>query len=304
MSWTTTELLADIRRLGQLPTSISDAELLAHANYEAQNYLSSLLLRTAEEYLTQTVDVPLVAGQARYAIPRRSVGSRVRDVALVRAGTPYHLPRLKPEQIDSYQTTLRGCATGFYLDAANIVLLPTPSAADTLRVRYYVRPARLTTLGSFCIQITAVTPDTPTAGRTRLTFGSYSLSGGVCDVVSGLQPFETKGLDMTAANVTGTTLDVAASALLAVPVVGDYLCQPDFAPVVQAPIECFGLLAQRAAARALQGLGYLEESNAAWQAAGAREADVVAILTPRTDGNPKRLTGGLLGQMSRGWGWR
>ena len=310
MAWTTTELLADIRRLAMLPTSTvtatADADLLAHADYELQNYITSLMLRVCEEYLVRVVDIPLTAGVSRYAIPRRSVGSRVRSVDYLKGGGLTHIPRLKPEQVDSALATQQGFPFGFYLESASLVLLPAPAAADALRVRYYVRPASLAAVGSgLFAAITSVTPDSPSPGRTTLGFASSSMPS-VVDVVSGKQPFESLAVDAAAANVTSTSLDVATSTLTTTPAAGDYVCVPDAAPVVQAPLEMFGLLTQRAAARALQSLGYMEEANAAWQAAASRETDTLAILTPRTDGNPKRLSGGFLSQMGRGsarWGW-
>ena len=305
MSWTVTELIADVRRLGQLPASITDAEVLAHCNYELQASVVPLLLRSAEEYLVRRVDIPLTAGTARYVIPRRSVGSRVRDVNYLKGGGLTHLPRLKPEQVDAASVTQQGFPFGFYLDAAHLVLLPPPSAADTLRVAFYARPSRLVEASATSFAtIATVTADSPSPGRTTITFNTGP-TGALFDVVSKAQPFEHKAMEATAANVGATTADFATSDFSTPPVVGDYLCVPDYAPVPQIPLELFSVLSQRAAGRALQGLGYLSEASAAWQAAQSREADAMAVLTPRTDGNPRRLSGGLLTQMARGSGsWR
>jgi len=90
---TTTRFLTEVRRVGQFPTqataSLDDASILLEADRAIQTSLIPLLLRVQEEWFVRRVTVALVANQANYAIPRRSIGSRVRDVVLV------HLARAK-----------------------------------------------------------------------------------------------------------------------------------------------------------------------------------------------------------------
>lgn len=305
MAWTTTDFLTDVRRVGQFPTqtqtSLDDASLLLEGDRALQDSLVPLLLRTQEEYLVRRISQALTVGVGAYPIPRRSVGSRVRDVFYVQSGSRSPLPRLRPEQLRDFTTTARGQPCGFYLDAANIILVPAPQAADSLEIAIYVRPGRLVATTA-ARQLTAVTADTPTAGRTRLTFASFSTFGSTVDVLSGFPPFEAKALDIATANVTTTTLDVATASLIATPAIGDWLTVIDTSPVMPLPVEAHPLLVQRTAQAVMQGLGYLEEASALEKKADKMERDVIAVLTPRTDGSPSRLTGGLLSLINRrGW---
>jgi hypothetical protein len=308
MAWTTTDLLAEVRRIGQLPTastsSLADSDLLAQGDRAMQAAMVPLLLRVQEEFFVRRVSQALTSGVGAYPIPRRAIGSRVRDVMLVRSGVRSPLPRLRPEQLVDFITTSTGQPYGFYLDAANIILLPAPSTADSLAIALYVRPGRFVATTT-CRQLTAVTADTPTAGRTRLTFASFSTWGSTVDLISYQPPFEVKAMDIATANVTTTTFDVATADLLATPVVGDWVASPDTSPVMQVPVEAQPLLCQRTAQYCLEALGYLEEASMVGQRGDRMESDVTSILTPRTDGQPKRVTGGLLRLINQGYGgWR
>lgn len=308
MAWTTTDLLAEVRRAGQLPTattaSLADADLLAHADKAMQSSLVPLLLRVQEEYLVRRVTATLTAGTAAVPISRRAVGSRVRDCFYVRNGVRTPLVRLRPEQIGDYLQTATGQPFGYYLDAANVVLVPAPAAADTLEMAIYVRPGRFTATTN--ARQFAVTTDSPTAGRTTLTYTSWSPTGSTVDVISAQPPFEAKGLDMVFTAIGATSIHVATASFLGAPVVNDWVALPDTSPVIQLPVELHPLLFQRTAEYALRALGYLEEAAAAQQMADRMTADAVAVLTPRTDGEPRRVTGGLVRLISRGGygGWR
>lgn len=300
MAWTTTDFLVDVRRVGQFPTqtpsSLDDASLLLEGDRALQDSLVPLLLRTQEEFLVRRLTQALTAGTGAYPIPRRSVGSRVRDVFYVQSGSRNALPRLRPEQLRDFTTTARGQPRGFYLDAANIILLPAPQAADSLEIAIYVRPGRMVATTS-ARALTSVSVGT---SLTTLGFATYSTFGTTVDVISKDPPFEHKGLDLATASVTTTSLTVPNASLLATPVVGDWIATPDTSPVMQLPVEAHPLLVQRAAASVMQGLGYLEEAIALEKKADRMERDVIDVLTPRTDGSPSRVTGGLLGLINRG----
>lgn len=307
MAWTTTDLLTEVRRVGQFPaassSSLADADLLAQADRVMQASIVPLILRLQEEFYVRRVTQTLTAGTGTYPVPRRAVGSRIRDIQYVRGGIRSPLPRLRPEQIVDFITSATGYPFGFYLDAANINLLPAPGGSDTLSIAIFVRPGRLVATTT-ARQIATVTADSPTAGRTKLTFSAYSTFGSTIDLISAQSPFEHKALDVATANVTTTSLDVATSDLLSAPSVGDWVTAPDTSPVMQIPVEAHPLLVERTAQYVMRGLGYLEEAASLAQSADRMEADVVSVLTPRTDGSPRRLTGGLMRLINRSSGWR
>lgn len=307
MAWTTTDLLAEVRRIGQFPTSttssLANADLLANADRAMQSSLVPLVLRLQEEFFVRRTTQALTASTAAYPIPRRSIGSRVRDVQYLVGTTRTPLPRLRPEQLAEFNQPQTGFPSGFYLDAANIILVPAPSAADSLSIAFYVRPGRLAVDTTASRQVTVVQADTPSVGRTKLTFAAYSTYASTIDIISATPPFEHKALDISIANATTTTLDVATADLLATPVVGDWVTLVDTSPVMQLPVEAHPLLATRTAQFVMRGLGYLEEAAALASEADRMAEDVVAVLTPRTDGSPRRVTGGLMSLINRSRGW-
>lgn len=310
--WSVSNLLTDVRRAGQLPAqstaSLDDASLLLEADRVMQTSMVPLLLRVQEEWFVRRISITLTAGTANYPIPRRAIGSRVRDVWLVRGSGRTPLPRLMPERVlELTAANVTGVPIGFYLDASDIVLVPAPSAADTLQVAVYVRPGRLVaTLG----ELTTVTANSPAAGRTALAFGTLGLTPTSVDIISALPPFEYKAIDAAVANGTATAADIATTAILSTLTVStngsttasDFVTVTDTSPVPQIPVEAWGLFVQRIAASVLWSLGYLEEASAAEGKADKMERDVIDILTPRTDGSPRRVTGGLMRLINRGWG--
>lgn len=311
MALTTTELLADIRRSAMLPSSASDGttdtDLLAQADKEMQTRIVPMVLRLQQEFYVRTVTTPLVANQGMYPIPRRSMGSRVRTLFYTAANIRQKLARLRPEEKDLALTNGSGYPYGFYLDAANIVLIPPASdTSAVLEIDYYVRANRLV-LPTSARQITAVTPGTnylgaASASRTRIQWSSSIAFGSSIDFVKNAQPFEHLmiGASFNSAGGSVASIDVATSAIIATPEVGDWVTNADEAPVVQAPIECHGLLAQCVASRVLRAEGYTAEADTCDADVQRMTADVVAVLTPRVDGNPSKLAGGVLSQMARG----
>ena len=309
MALNTTDLLTEVRRAGQLPSSgaaMTSADVFGHADRAFTGNLVPLLMRLQEEFFVRRATVSVAAGQSMVPVPRRAMGARVRDVFLVpSAGQRAALVRLRPEQLAEFNPS-SSQPQAYYLDAANVVLVPAPSAAVSLEVAYYVRPGRFT-VNTSARQIATVTADSPTAGRTAITFSSWTpTTSAMLDVYSYRSPFEPKAVDAVPANFSATGCNFATSDLFAAPVVGDWVAAHEECPVVCLPVEAHALLAQRAAEYALRALGYLEEASSAAGMADKMEADLVAVLTPRTDAQPRRVTGGLMrliGQGGGGWRW-
>jgi hypothetical protein len=311
MAWTTSDLLTEVRRAGMLPSSstsaTADTDILAQADRAIQANLVPLLLSTQEEYLVRRVQMALSSGTAAYPVSRRAVGARVRNIALVSNGTRRQLVRVRPEEMDAWRLVTSGEPTGFYLDASDIVFLPTPTGG-TVELAIYVRPGRLTASTNHRA-LTVVTANTDysgaaAAGRTRLQWTTglaTSTLGTTADIVSAAPPFEHKGLDLTynSAGGTVTSIDVTSASLLSTPQVGDVVSPVNESSMIQLPVECHPLLFQRTTQYLLEQLGYQAEAAMARDTADRMEADVRRVLTPRTDGNPQKLTGGMLEAIQR-----
>lgn len=294
------ELIEEIRDCGSITPDTLDATLLRAADAEIRTRLLPMVRTVAEEYLVRSADIVTVNGRA--ALPVRATGAAVRLVQVLSGGMLYTLPRLDPA-LDPGPQAASGLPMGFYLDAGGIVLVPSSSQA-TLRVRYFARPGRLCLESDplLCKTITAVTPGPVT---TTVTTGAFALTR--VDIVGGGPSHEHKaiyaalsggGTILQTAELLGAISDPTTTGVF------DFVTAPDRSPVVALPEELGSTLALRTAARVLSNLGYLQEAGT--QAAQADEAQIAAfdLLRPRSSGNPKRLSGGLLSRMDGGGVWR
>lgn len=311
MAWTTTDLLADVRRRAMLPNTSTqgtqDADLLSHADNEMASRLVPLVSSVNEEFYVQTVDIALTAGQSAYRMPNRNAGAKLRDVTMLMGNVQLNLARIEPEQLNRWTTNAIGTPMGFYLEAGAINLVPTP-ASGILRMKYYVRPGRLTNTAA---NYGVVTGATYSGNAVALTFsGSLSTSNGsLYDVIANRPPFEYLLADATAsASVAGAVTLTTSSPTTPAPnhspniAIGDYVCARDVSPLMQLPVELHSLLAQRVVCAVMESFAYTERLQMAEQVCARMEQAALRLLSPRVDGAPRKMRGvlGLMGSTKMG----
>lgn len=306
MPYTTTDLLADVRRSGMLPSTstlgTADADILTQADKEMQTRVVPLIMSVREEFFHRTKDVALVTNRGAYRVPARAIGGKLRDVAIVdSAGSiQRHLTRIDTADLSRYAGMSSGVPESFTVEAGSVVLYPPPATAGLyLRMRFYARPARLVAV-SACRAVSAVT--------------NPGGSGGIqLDWASALNPVTS--LDVIAANTPGEYLALSANALDSDPTfvelaqadcspnvaVGDYICLSDSSCVLQVPDELQGFLAQRTLSRVLQSIGDLEGMRAAEADAEEMRKAALLLLSNRTEGNPQKMVGSLLRRRRVTW---
>ncbi len=277
--YTATYLLAQIRRQGFIPggggsgSSLTDADLCAMVNDEAQLYLTALIKSVREDHLEVTEDITIVAGTASYRVNRRAVANSLTAIFTVASGQPaYPLTQLAASQAWALGTT--GDPRGFEMFGPAIVLHPTPITAGTLRVRYLQRLSRVVPEAEVG-RITVV--DTLTNTVTVSATPTAIVTGVVCDLVRGDPPFDNLSIDLTA-TVSGTSITL--SALPTGLAVGDYVTLAGETPIPQVPPELHQLLAKRVA--------YVVAGGTTSPNAAALQADIevmrtaaLTLLTPR-----------------------
>ena len=276
-------LLDDVRSLGSLAsaTGLDDASVLAHADKEIASRFIPLLRRANEEFLVRTAEVQAVNGRVR--LPSRAVLGGVRHVQINLGGNAWRsLPQLKLEDAGA---STSGIASGFYFDGAGLVLLPL-GASGLVRISYFARPGKLTTTPADFSVVASVTGQTSTSATLVL---SGSLSATTVDVIANSSDHSQICIDgsLSAGIVTGSIQGQVLA--------GDYVCRADSSYLVPLPEELYASLVNRTASRILLSLGYLEESNAHAQLAEVGLNEILAAVAPRSIGNPKRPTGGMLG---------
>ena len=300
MDYTTTGLLADIRRRAMLPaataTGTADADLLALANAELALNISARILSVREEYGTTYTDTA-VSG-TEYRIPSRAVAQTIR-LAQLRdsSGREFNLTRLRPEQVEQWAGS--GAAPfAFYLRGGYLVLTPSAtSSLTTLRMVYVTRPSELTNSTTAYAVITAINTSTGV-----LTFDTNAFLSSVpnIDLVSSRPGFDVMAAGLTPTNATSTSVALGASALPVGLSVGDYICLAGKSPVPTIPAEWHPALAIRTAQTVCRALGDYEMVAVLEDQLQQAERDAgMVVLAPRTPGNPQKavarvnaLTGG------------
>jgi len=299
----TDALVSAIRRHTHIPGThpdYTDALTLADATEELLAYLLPLGLGTKQELWagpSGRLRLPLVDGQAAYAISHRAAGGKLRAVRLLGPqGEMAPLNNYGREEVGSVPDS-PGTPHGLVVEGATFRLFPTPRGLSgwTLEVDTYVRPAELV-LPEVCATISEVTVDGGTTTvRAALTATSDGLAVvGALDVVRATPPFDTQAVAaevMSVTNLGGGTWEFVLSGALDV-MVGDWLCQPGTAPVVQAPLEWHPLLARKVAAKQLASLGDMEGAGAKEPDRTPMEGHAKTLVRPRREDVPRRPANG------------
>lgn len=286
--WDNTELLSDIRARGGLPSAdlrFTDVKLLAAATIELRDVVTALLVESQSERLVYVSDTAVTPGTAAYRLPSRAVAGRWQSVGWIGQGDSAYtrLRQVHPEDYYLQSTQAQGTPYGFFVRDNRLVLLPTPNAAGTIRLPYYMRPNALVAPSTAGVIATLVGAAVTFTGGIPAGF----TSGAAYDIVRGSPGFETLVVGVTA-TIAGSTLtfsEALPTDTLA-PAVGDYVCLAGQSPVPQCPVEVRGLLATRAARRALMSVG--EGQQASMLDAQVTELTEVArsLLSPRVDAEP------------------
>jgi hypothetical protein len=298
VNYTASALLASIRRRGALPTATAvgcaDADLLSVANEELQSYLAPLILDLREEYFAFRSTLTTAAGTAEYRIPSRAIGAKLREVEILATGGEVrNLELISLDELEEWPQSGQGTPGAFYLRGNSVALVPTPSAAETLRLTYFLRPSEVTaTAGNYATIATL-------SGSTITTSGAHGFTTAtVCDFVKAQSPFEILSIDATPAVASGSDLEFAS-----VPsdlAVGDYVCKAELSPVPQLPADFQPLLAQRVAMKVLESLGLSGKHELAARRLVEMEEQLRRTFAPRVDGEPKICAPNSFGLMG-GW---
>ena len=299
MPWTTTDLLADVRRRGMLPTTstqgTTDADLLEYANNEMFTNLVPMILSANEEYYVITSDVQMVGGQAAYRMPSRGVAGKLRDCNYIMGAAMLNLARIEPEQLTQFVIGAAGMPAGFYLEAGTVNLVPKPTSPGTMRLKWFTRPGRLSNTSTDYAVITGVTYTS--SNTVQLTCSGSFTGGSLLDVIAFRPPFEYLLIDATATGGAGTWTLTVNSPTSPPPdfspniAVGDYLCKRDVSPVLQLPVELHSLLAQRVVCAVMEAYNYGDRLQAALAIAEKMEQRALKLMQPRVDGAPKKMRG-------------
>lgn len=306
-SYTTTQLVNTIKTKGLVPTNqltFTTDQILQIADEEMQTGVVPLIMTAREEYFVKFEDFTINSGQSEYELPYRSIGSKLREITVVNGESEYKIPLFQADQIaDRNDPFGFNAGTVAYLRANKVVLSPgpVPSLGQTLRMYYFNRRNTLvqeTAAG----RIDAIDTNTNTITLSNVPT-TFSISSQY-DFIKSKPGFENLAEDRTPTAINGTLFTFAS--LPSGLVVGDYLALSGESPIVQIPVEFQPVLAQRVIVRILEAIGDTTGVQVARTKLVELEKNTLDLISPRVDGNPKKIVNiyGPLnagGRFSRWW---
>lgn len=288
MTYTTSDLLTSIHNRGNIPSTTNDTNvnssnnLLNIATGQLHTKLHPIIQSTREEFYVTRKDFTITASQNEYVIPSRASGLVLRDVQLVTGTDVQSLGIIDPEYVT---TTASGNVSRYYLEHNKIILYPTPaSTTGTLRVRYYLRPSRLT-ITSNCGQISSI--DTVTNQVVVSAIPSTWAAGTSLDFVQASAPYANLAIDQAATVVSGTTITFAS--LPSTLAVGDWIAPAEYSPIPQLPYEFHAILAQLTVCKVLEAMGDREGATSAFKDVQTDLENILKLVTPRNQGERKKV---------------
>lgn len=305
MAYTTTDLLASIKRRAQLPDAngaLSDADILAIATMAMRTQIQPLIRSVREDYGVITQRQGLVDGQQQYRIPSRAEGGSVRDVWLETLTTPtrqQQLVYIPPEDRPVYRDTRNpwwGSQLAYSVEGNDLWLSPVPDASAAsmfvLVVRYVLRPGRLVPT-SDCMRVETWTPG-PTTVIEVDSLGSYTSSTEI-DIIGATPPFRPRaiGIFLNSTSVGPpaevTLIPADYEGYIEAGSTGDYICATDTTCVLAVPVEAQEALESATLVHVYEALGYTGDLQSAVAIRDMQMQAVRVLMEPRTEGAARAI---------------
>lgn len=316
MAWTTTQLLAHIRRVASLSTAATatgytDADLLVHADAALQGRVAPLVANARDEHAVSTIDVAVTSGQQTVRLPPRVASGRLRDITMLSpTGSGYFsVPRLEPEdaaQFIGVPTSPQSVAV--VVQAGWLRIVPAPTSGMTLRFTYVRTPPSLADI-STCTAVTALT-----VGATNLTAShSGTLAAGSYDFVM-VSNGDTLGdsVPTVTPSVGSTTFANAAMSPMFANIQAEatryvseglYLCPAGTTCILPLPDALSSLLVYRTAVNFMLAIGDVEAAGRTAALADSMEAQLVPLLSERIEGEPQVVRPTFQNRGRGNWRW-
>jgi hypothetical protein len=285
VAWTTTDLLASVKRRAGVPfaqATFNNVEVLSIATEELVGYVVPLVTELREDQWVVDEDVALTTSSV-YRIPYRFVGGKLRELSIIDTGGFIHnIPRVGIE--DKEQATWGFTVEGDRVKLINDGAMSMWRLGVTLRFTGYVRPSALVTTAE-----AGVVQSFSTGAKTiTLVSAPTGFTGNTSwDIIRARSPFEFLGYDLAGTLVSSTiTFTNALPTDLAA---GDYVCLREQSPVPQLSVELHPLLAQKVAIKILESVHDEQALTSAREELAKLENDAKRVIVPRVLGEAKAI---------------
>ncbi len=284
-NFTTTTLIDRIKRNAAIPEGqpgFTDQRLIDMLDDEMVSIIVPLLLTYQEEYYVTSKDFTIDGVKSEFIIPRRAVGSKLREVKLVDKTKPdvdqINLPRISLSDIERHNF-------GFYIRRNFLVLLqPEVHKSVDLRLYFFNRPGKLVK-ENLTAKITNI--DTGTKIITMAAVPSTWTTSTLLDMGQGSSPFSGLAIDITITAITSTTVTV--SSIPTDLAAGDYLSEAEESSIPNTPQEMHLLLCQGVIVKVLEALGDQNGLKMAIRKYEEIKESINTLLSPRVVGELKKI---------------
>ena len=301
--WTTTGLIASIKRRGSIPTSQSlftEADMLSLADEELQTVIFPIIMSIKGDYFVNNNDTVMTSAKI-YPIPSDAIGLKIKDCYWLDSdGDERQITEVNIGDVTN-QVARGWIGLGYYLEKNNVVLTPNSREGDTLRIKYYRRASKMVPT-SEAAQISSIDTGTGVVTFTGNIPSTWTTSD-VFDAIDDNPGFETKDTDLVITATTATTMTFSDVTNLAA---GYWISLADESPIPQITPEAHALLAQSVTVKILEALGDPKMVVAQGKFEQIKKS-FIDMVAPRADGQVKKIVqrNGTLAwpKLSR-WGWR
>ncbi len=299
LTWTTSDVLSDVRRAASLPvtsTDWTDVVLLREVTNVLWSFAGWALAQGGEGRLLSALDRPVttalsgLSGQREFQIPPGAILGTLEDVTFVDQAGQTMSRLLRIDHGDASLTgavTATGTPSTYTLVGDRIVLHPIPSTGGTLRITYPRRHAELVAdTADNCATLSSVTSASATTSLLTVPVAIMSLQvGHTLDVIRASYPHapivESVEVTALAGGNLQITVDRPLSAFTGNVLSGARVVRAGRSPYVAMPLELRTCVTEKTAANVLRAIGDLQGSQASEQAATVELARAMQVLSPR-----------------------
>ena len=139
-------LIAEVRRAAQLPDDFADytdAIIRTELNTQLQRRFARVMVKARVGMLLKRYSQTLTSGTATYPLPSRAMhaGAECLHVSLGTSSWP--LEQVEAHQVWQYENMATDRPRFYAMLGSSYRLYPTPNAAYTVLLQYYLRPSRI-----------------------------------------------------------------------------------------------------------------------------------------------------------------
>lgn len=287
------DVLRSVKRAVSVPASqplLTDADILALADEIISSRIVSLIESFDTEFFLRLQTIPILPNKSLYDIPYRAVARGLRDLTILDTnGNKRSLPLIALEDIPFFiQSTF---ISGFYFRGDKIALTPPVPDLPTstvLECWWRIAPSKLMQESNAGVVSNISYAQAGFDLVTLSSIPSYCTPGALIDFVKAKSGSAILDFDQTIQSINGNTLYFTEGAVPTDLSIGDYICPPQYSPVLnEIPNETIGLIRSHVTYRILMAIGDYEAAAIVWNKdIPAEEKDFKSLMSPRIDGEP------------------